>query len=145
MNRIKMFKDQEDLKITLTNDNIINIIGTKGSGKTTSSLIFINDDDYIVINGDRLLELPTTEKEDKELANIRTMLKDKYKKIPEGEEFINCYNDIVKYILDKDKKGLIEGNIIQDFDPTLLKGTVIIKRTAIFKSTISSDFTNSYR
>ena len=62
-----MFKDQEDYEKILTKDNIINIIGTKGSGKTTSSQKYINDD-YIVVNGDRLLELPSNEKEDKELS-----------------------------------------------------------------------------
>ncbi len=64
---MKMFKDQKDYEKILTKDNIINIIGTKGSGKTTSSQKYINDD-YIVVNGDRLLELPSNEKEDKELS-----------------------------------------------------------------------------
>ena len=38
VSKIYMFKDQEDYIKVLTNDNIVNIIGTKGSGKTTSSL-----------------------------------------------------------------------------------------------------------
>ena len=44
-------------------------------------------------------------------------------------------------------KGLIEGNIIQDFDPKLLKGKIIIKRTAIFKCfirAIKRDYKNEY-
>ena len=144
---MKMFKDQEDYEKILTKDNIINIIGTKGSGKTTSSQKYINDDDYIVINCDRLLELPSKEKEDKELAKIRTLLKEKYGKIVPGKDFINCYNDIVKYILDKNKKGLIEGNIIEDIDPFLLKGKLIIKRTSTIKSFIRAvkrDYKNEY-
>ena len=40
---MKMFKDQKDYEKILTKDNIINIIGTKGSGKTTSSQKYIND------------------------------------------------------------------------------------------------------
>ena len=54
MSKIYLFKDQEDYIKDLTDDNIINVIGTKGSGKTTSSLKYIDDDDYIVINCDRL-------------------------------------------------------------------------------------------
>ena len=147
MNKLSLFKDQEDYLIELTKDNVINIIGTKGSGKTTSSKKYLNDNDYIVINCDRLLELPTTEKEDKELATIRDILKDKYGSIKEGEEFINCYNDIVDYILKKNKTALIEGNIIRDIDPKLLKGKIIIKRTAVLKSFIRAvkrDYKNEY-
>ena len=147
MSKIYLFKDQEDYIKDLTDDNIINIIGTKGSGKTTSSLKYIDDDDYIVINCDRLFELPSTEKEDKELANIRKMLNDKYGKLNMNDDFTNCYNDIVEYILNKNKKGLIEGNVIQNIDPKQLKGKIIIKRTASYKSfkrAVKRDYQNEY-
>ena len=147
MNKIYFFKDQEDYIKDLTDDKIINVIGTKGSGKTTSSLKYIDDDDYIVINCDRLFELPSTEKEDKELANIRKMLNDKYGKLNMNDDFTNCYNDIVEYILSKNKKGLIEGNVIQNIDPKQLKGKIIIKRTASnksFKRAVKRDYQNEY-
>ena len=147
MSKIYLFKDQEDYIKDLTDDNIINVIGTKGSGKTTSSLKYIDDDDYIVINCDRLFELPSTEKEDKELANIRKMLNDKYGKLNMNDDFTNCYNDIVEYILNKSKKGLIEGNVIQNIDPKQLKGKIIIKRTASYKSfkrAVKRDYQNEY-
>ncbi len=109
--KINMFKDKNDYEKVLTNDNVINIIGSKGSGKTTSSLKYISDNNYIVINCDRLLELPgSNEEEDKELRIIRDMLKNKYGNIKEGKEFISCYNDIVNYIKNKTKKVLMEGN-----------------------------------
>ena len=139
--------NEEDYIKVLTDDNIINVIGTKGSGKTTSSLKYIDDDDYIVINCDRLFELPSTEKEDKELANIRKMLNDKYGKLNMNDDFTNCYNDIVEYILNKNKKGLIEGNVIQNIDPKQLKGKIIIKRTASYKSfkrAVKRDYQNEY-
>ena len=147
--KIYLFKDRCDYIKKLTDDNVVNIIGTKGSGKTTSSLKYINDDNYIVINCDRLLELPENNiYEDKELSIIRKMLKDKYGKILEGKDFINCYNDIIEYIKYKKKKALIEGNIIQDIESiTLLKGKVIVKRTGIIKCfirTIKRDYPNEY-
>lgn len=148
-NKLYMFKDRNDYVKKITDDNVINVIGTKGSGKTTSTLKYINDDDYIVINCDRLLELPEDKLvEDKELSKIRDILKDKYGTITEGKEFINCYNDILKYIKEKKKKALIEGNIIQDIESiTKLKGTVIVKRTGIIKCffrAIKRDYPNKY-
>ena len=133
--KIYLLRDRKDYIKKLTNDNVINVIGTKGSGKTTSTLKYINDDDYIVINCDRLYEMPTDKiVEDKYLTEIKNMLKKKYGKIFEGEEFINCYNDILDFINKKKKKALIEGNVIYYIKPiTLLKGTIIVKRTGIVK------------
>ena len=147
MSKIYLFKDQDDYIIELTKDNIINIIGTKGSGKTTSSLPYIDNDDYIVINCDRLFDLPCDEKEDKELKIIKEMLKTKYGQLNTDDDFTNCYNDIVTYILGKNKKGLLEGNVIQDMDPRNLKGKIIIKRTASYKSylrAVKRDYQNAY-
>lgn len=146
-NKLYLFKDREDYIKELTNDSIINIIGTKGSGKTTTSIEYIKNDDYIVVNCDKLFELPSEEVEDKQLTNIRKMLKDKYGNILDGEEFSKCYNDIINYILKRRKKGLIEGNVIQDINPIILKGTIIIKRTGVFKSFIRAvkrDYSNKY-
>ena len=87
MNKIYLLKDKKDYVKKLTNDNIINIIGTKGSGKTTSTIKYIYDDDYIVINCDRLYEMPIDKVvEDKYLTEIKNTLKKKYGKIFEGEE-----------------------------------------------------------
>lgn len=144
---MKLFRDQNDIEKVLTNDNVVNIIWTKGSGKTTSTLKYIKNNDWIVINCDRLLELPSDEQEDQELAKIRVILKEKYWEIPTWKEFINCYNDIVSYILNKNKKALIEWNVIQSIDPNSLKWKIIIKRTGIIKSFIRAvkrDYKNEY-
>ena len=58
-----MFKDQEDYIKVLTDDNIINVIGTKGSGKTTSSLKYIDLSDFVtehVTNMDSMFEYCTS-------------------------------------------------------------------------------------
>ena len=147
MSKIYLLKAQKDYVKQLTTDNIINIIGTKGSGKTTSSLRYIDNDNYIVINCDRLFELPSKEKEDKELSKIRNMLQQKYAKLNIDDDFTKCYIDIVEYILNKNKGGLIEGNVIQSVNPKYLKGSVIIKRTAVYKSfkrAVKRDYKNEY-
>ena len=43
--------------------------------------------------------------EDKYLTEIKVFLKNKYGKICEGEEFVNCYNDILDFIKSKKKKA----------------------------------------
>lgn len=147
MKRISLFRDKEDYVKILTNDNVVNVIGTKGSGKTTSTLKYLSSDNYIVINCDRLFELPSNEKEDKELSKIRDLLKEKYETIKMDKEFIKCYNDIIEYVFSKNRKCIIEGNVIQNISPELLKGKIIVKRTSIIKSYIRSvkrDYKNKY-
>ncbi len=48
--KIYLLKDRSDYIKKLSDDDIINVIGTKGSGKTTSANKYIYNDDYIVIN-----------------------------------------------------------------------------------------------
>lgn len=147
MKRISLFRDKEDYVKILTNDNVVNVIGLKGSGKTTSTLKYLSSDNYIVINCDRLFELPSNEKEDKELSKIRDLLKEKYETIKMDKEFIKCYNDIIEYVFSKNRKCIIEGNVIQNISTGLLKGKIIVKRTSIIKSYIRSvkrDYKNKY-
>lgn len=147
MGKIYLFKDQDDYVKDLTNDNIINVIGTKGSGKTTISLNYINDDEYIVINCDNIFKDRHTLEESEELTSIKKMLNDKYGLLNINDDFTNCYNDIIKYILSKNKKGLIEGNSIQNVEFNSLKGRIVIKRTALlksFKRAVKRDLKNEY-
>lgn len=48
--KIYLLKDRSDYIKKISDDDIINVIGTKGSGKTTSANKYIYNDDYIVIN-----------------------------------------------------------------------------------------------
>jgi adenylate kinase family enzyme len=147
MKKIRLFKDNEDYVKIITEDNIINIIGNKGSGKTTDSQKYIDDKDYIVVNCDKLLSLPSNGKEDKELINLKEKLINKYGKIEDIKDFTDCYNYIIDYILKKKKKGLIEGNLLEDMDINSLKGKLIIKRTGTLKCYIRAvkrDYKNEY-
>lgn len=149
MSKLSLLIDKKDYIKRITEDDVINIIGLKGSGKTTSVIEYLNDDSYIVVNCDALLELPeNNRKEDKLLFEIRNKLIKKYGEIKTNKEFIDCYNDIVSYEKNKNKKLLIEGNLILEINPiSKLKGTVIIKRTGIIKCfirTIKRDYPNKY-
>lgn len=149
MSKLSLLIDKKDYIKRITEDDVVNIIGLKGSGKTTSVVEYLNDDSYIVVNCDALLELPeNNRKEDKLLSEIRNKLIKKYGEIKTNKEFIDCYNDIVSYAKNKNKKLLIEGNLILEINPiSKLKGTVIIKRTGIIKCfirTIKRDYPNKY-
>ena len=94
--KIYYFIDRKDYVKNVNGDNVINIIGTKGSGKTTNTLKYIDNDEFIVVNCDKLLDMPIDDIfEDKFLSDIIKLLNDKYGNIPEGNEFLKCYNDIV--------------------------------------------------
>lgn len=147
---LNLFKDKYDYEKRTTKDEVINVIGLKGSGKTTLSNKYINDNNYVVINCDKLLEIGEF-KEDNDngtLNELKDILISKYGSIKQGKEFINCYNDIVNHILSKDKKVFIEGNVLQDIESVLLlRGKVIVKRTAVFKSftrAVKRDYHNEY-
>ena len=146
--KIYLYKDRDDYVKKLTSDDVINIIGTKGSGKTYTSLKYTKDDNYIVINTDRLLSLPMDSIEDDYTKEIRDILIKKYGSIKEGEEFYKQYLDIIDYINKMKKKPIIEGNLLYDIKPiTNLLGTVIVKRTGIHKCYIRSikrDYPNKY-
>ena len=147
--KIYYFIDRKDFVKNVNSDNVINIIGTKGSGKTTNTLKYIDNDEFIVVNCDKLLDMPIDDIfEDKFLSDIIKLLKDKYGNIPEGNEFLKCYNDIVDFCEKKNRKLLIEGNLLYDIDPiTNIKGTVIVKRTGVLKCffrTIKRDYPNKY-
>ena len=145
--KIYLFRNQKDYEKILTKDDVLNVIGTKGSGKTTSSLDYIHDSNYIVVNCDRLLDLPSGEEEDPELSKIRSHLLKKFGTISEGEKFLPCYQEILSYISRKHKKAFIEGNLIQDLPYDSYIGKIIIKRTASFTSFIRAvkrDYHNSY-
>ena len=80
--KIYLLKDRPDYFKKLSDDDIINVIGTKGSGKTTSANKYISNTDYIVINCDRLYDMPTDSKvEDEFLPKVKELLIKKYGKV----------------------------------------------------------------
>ena len=147
--KIYLLKDRPDYIKKLSDDDIINVIGTKGSGKTTSANKYISNADYMVINCDRLYDMPTdSELEDEFLPKVKELLIKKYGKVYTGKDFSICYKEIVDFAKKKQKKLIIEGNVIYDIEPiTKLKGTVIVKRTGVLKCFLRAvlrDYPTSY-
>lgn len=146
---LRLFIDKTDYKKVITKDNVINVIGTKGAGKTTLSNDYINNKEYIVINCDRLYSNEESTSATKDSEKIKKMLLKKHQTIKVEVNFIDYYKETVNYILKSEKKKVfIEGNALQDIKPViLLKGTVIVKRTAVFKCfvrAVKRDYKNQY-
>lgn len=145
-NKIYLFKDRDDYVKKITKDNIFNITGEKGSGKS-----YFGDmkdvDKNVVIHLDPVF-LPVGSKEHGDSSKVREILIHKYgDKINPDKYFEkDYYKEIIKYI--GNKEGYIEGGSIAEIqDISIIKGTVIVKRTGVFKCfirTIKRDYHNEY-
>lgn len=122
-----------DLKINkepyikkITDDNIINLTGESGSGKSTYAKMNFNNDKYMVIDTDDIFKL------DNELNNL---LKEKFGN-DYANKFINNFDEYYKMIISfysqKDKILVIDSAQFRNMkNLNNLKGTVIVIRTSI--------------
>ena len=129
---ISLYVDKEPYIKKLTEDNVINLTGQSGSGKSyyASSL---DKEKYIVIDTDDIFSesrFSGTNGINKELG---VMFREKYKELPNlGNDFDIIYQDILNYCKDIDKTIVIDCaqfHCIKDIN--LLKGQMMIMRTCI--------------
>lgn len=132
---ISRFVDKEPYIKYITDDKVINITGESGSGKSTYTKKYLNDDKYIVIDTDEIIkDRPTN---NKNCIEFREFLKKKYNdSIPDiCNEFSTIYNDILNYYKNTDKTLVIDSaqfrNLRTEKELKLLKGKIIIIRTSI--------------
>ena len=141
--KINFFKDRDDYVKELTKDNIFNVTGEKGSGK--SYLGISKEKEAVVLHLDPLFT-PEGSAKDETASKVREYLIKKYGDIKDSE-FEKYYLDIIKF-LKSDKPIYIEGGSISEMnDLSIIKGTVIVKRTGVFKCfrrTIKRDYRNKY-
>lgn len=129
---ITLFINREPYEKIITSDNIINITGQSGSGKTTYTKDYLTNDNYIVIDTDEIKG--NRETTNKHSLEIRNYLLQKYgDNIPNlGTDFDTIYRDILNYYKDTKKTLVIDCaqfHCIKDIN--LLKGKIIILRTCI--------------
>lgn len=144
--RILLFKDRPDYIKKVTDDEIINVTGCVGSGKSTFGIKYHNNSDYVVIGFDSLSEDRDPYTLNSDVLELRNILLAKYGAITEDEPFY--YDDMVQFIRDKQKKGIIEGGHLTHMEIEKLEGTIIVKRTARLKCYFRSawrDFNNPVR
>ena len=134
--KVKLFIDKKDIEILCTNDNIINITGMIGSGKTTSADKYRKNSNYFVISLDCLYKGQDKENMNKETMEINKTLKQKYGNKDNEKNFKEYYKEIVKYInnFDKSITWVLEGQQIYRYlNLRDIKGKLIVKRTCIIK------------
>lgn len=138
-NFIDLFIDKEPLIINISNDNIINITGESGSGKSTYVKNNFNNDSYQIVETDLLFN--ENYLSDPLLNKIRKEIFKKYsdEHFPGGYNLqinFNHFNEVLKIILKhKENKTFIidSGQFRHLKNYNLLKGKMIIMRTSIWE------------
>ena len=132
---ISRFVDKGPYIKYITDDKVINITGESGSGKSTYTKKYLNNEKYIVIDTDEIIkDTPTN---NKDCLAFRKYLKEKYTdNIPNiFSEFSIIYSDILNYYKNTDKTLIIDSaqfrNLKTDEEIKLLKGKIIVLRTSI--------------
>ena len=129
--KINLFTDKSDYVKKVTDDNIINVTGSVGSGKSTYGIKYHNNPEYIVIGFDSLASDNDPDTLNEDVLELRKILLDKYKTIDKDECIY--YDDIIEFINKSGKTGIIEGGHLIHMDINKFKGTIVVKRTARFK------------
>lgn len=130
---INLFIDKEPYIKEITNDNIINLTGQSGSGKSTYAKEHFNSDDYLIVDTDEILSddrFKNTIGINKELGEY---FRNKYDILPNcNNDFDLIYNEILNYCINKNKTIVIDCaqfHAIKNIN--ILKGKMIIIRTSI--------------
>lgn len=132
---ITLFIDRKPYEKIITNDKVLNITGESGSGKSTYTNKYLNDDNYIVIDTDEIRgnNIIVNDK----VNEFREYLNNKYdNNIPDiCSSFAIIYKEILDYYKDSDKTIVIDSaqfrNLITEDEIGLLKGKIVIIRTSI--------------
>jgi hypothetical protein len=133
MGTISFIFDKKDYYKKLTEDEIINVTGAVGSGKSTYGLKYRTNGEYIVIGLDSIFGDMDSDTRNQETNEIKQTLVRRYGELDKNN-IAEYYYDMVEYIRVKNKKGIIEGGFINEINLIpKLKGEVIVKRTAKIK------------
>lgn len=127
--------NKEPYEKIITNDKVINITGESGSGKSTYTNKYLNDDNYIVIDTDEIRgnNIIVNDK----VNEFREYLNNKYdNNIPDiCSSFAIIYKEILDYYKDSDKTIVIDSaqfrNLITEEEIGLLKGKIVIIRISV--------------
>lgn len=117
----------------LTDDNIINLTGQSGSGKSTFAREKFGSLNYEIIDTDIIFNDKMFEGATGLNRDLGLYFRDKYKKLPNlSGDFDLIYTDIIKYCKNIDKTIVIDCALFHSCkDIKILKGKIIILRTDI--------------
>ena len=130
---INLFIDKEPYIKQITNDNIINLTGQSGSGKTTYVNEYFRSDEYLVVDTDDIFSVNRFKNSEGINKELGEYFRSKYKELPNcSDDFDLIYNDILNYCKKYNKIIVIDCaqfHCIKDI--SLLKGKLIVIRTCI--------------
>lgn len=130
---INLFIDKEPYIKTLTDDEVINLTGQSGSGKSTYAENNFNTDNYLVVDTDDIFNEIRFEYATGINKELGIYFRNKYKELPSlSDDFDLIYNEIINYCKNNTKTLVIDCaqfHCIKDIK--LLKGKIIIIRTCI--------------
>ena len=131
--KINLFIDKEPYIKQISKDNIINLTGQSGSGKSTYAKEFFNSDKYLVVDTDEIFS-DNRFKDSKGInKELDEYFRNKYSKLPNcGDDFDLIYNEIIDYCSKYNKTIVIDCaqfHCIKDIKR--LKGKLIVIRTCI--------------
>lgn len=130
---ISVYISKEPYIKKLTNDNIINLTGQSGSGKSYYAKQNFSDDKYEVIDTDDIFFEKRFEQATGLNRKLGMYFRDNYDELPNlTENFDKIYNDIINYCKKINKIIIIDcAQFHCCKDITILKGKIIIIRTDI--------------
>lgn len=112
----------------ITDDKVINITGESGSGKSYYSTKYKNDDNYIVVDTDNIIN----EGNDSELKNVFEKKFGSDLKKVFIDYFDECYEMILDYYKGSGKTVVIDSAQFRNIkDLSKLKGEIIVFRTSV--------------
>ncbi len=130
---ISLYVSKEPYIKEITKDNVINLTGQSGSGKSFYAKEKFNTDEYEVIDTDEVLSDKRFAKATRLNKEIGEYLRNKYETLPNlSDDFDLIYNEILNYCKNINKTIVIDCaqfHCIKDL--SLLKGKIIIIRTDI--------------
>ena len=130
---ISLYVTKEPYQKKLTNDNVINLTGQSGSGKSTYAKENFDTDEYLVIDTDEVLSEKRSLSSTGINKELGTMFRNKYQELPNlSDNFDLIYKEILNYCKDINKTIVIDCaqfHCIKDI--SILKGKIIIIRTDI--------------
>ena len=130
--KILLLKDKTDYVLKVTDDEIINVTGSVGSGKSTYGINHRHNKDFIVIDFDSIGSDNDPDTLTDDILELRKKLAKNHDDLTIDE--IHFYDEIVSFIKSKNKKGIIVGGHLMHMkNISDFKGTIIVKRTARFK------------
>lgn len=147
--KIYLFKDRKDYIKKITDDNIVNITGEKGSGKSYFGNLKDENTDCNVIHLD-LIFVPEGNNNHEFSEEIRNILINKFGNDLDSNIYFepDYYPTMIEYLKSKSKVTFIEGGSIANiYNISSIRGTVIVKRTGVLKClyrTIKRDYNNKY-